>query len=282
MSRSISSWLWTVNVCRLFSLTPNRPERGPGPAQEYMADESERRRGFEGPFPVKAGPHTVAAAFLKRSGLPETARQPFKADYNGRSLAAIFSVSVAGPYNPGAPGRTPSRQRIFVCQPSKPSAELGCAKTIIERLARRAYRRQLADADREKLLKYYREGRAEGGTFEQGIEMAAPGDSGEPGFPVPHRARSRPSSPAAGVSAQRCRAGVASLVLPLEQHSRRSVARSGDWRQASESARFSSSRFGVCWRTSGRTALVDNFAEQWLYLRNLAAVSSRSQAVSGL
>ena len=157
---------------QVFSLTPNRPERGPGPAQEYMTDESGVDAGLKGRFPVKAGPHSVTAAFLKRPGLPETARQPFKADYNGRSLAAIFSVSVAGPYNPSAPGQTPSRRRIFVCQPSKPSAELGCAKTIIEKLARRAYRRQLADADREKLLDYYRGGRAEGGTFERGIEMA--------------------------------------------------------------------------------------------------------------
>ena len=165
-----------------FLLTPNRPERGPGPAQEYMTDESGVDAGLKGRFPVKAGPHTVAAAFLKRSGLPETARQPFKADYNGRSLAAIFSVSVAGPYNPGAPGQTPSRQRIFVCQPSKPSTELSCAKTIIEKLARRAYRRQLADADRQKLLNYYREGRAEGGTFEQGIEMAVRAILASPDF----------------------------------------------------------------------------------------------------
>ena len=220
---------------QVFSLTPNRPERGPGPAQEYMTDESDVDAGLKGRFPVKAGPHTVTAAFLKRPGLPETARQPFKADYNGRSMAAIFSVTVAGPYNPGAPGQTPSRERVFVCQPSKPSAELGCAKTIVERLARRAYRRQLADADREKLLNYYREGRAEGGTFERGIEMALRAILASPDFLFrierdPERCRRRN-----GVSAQRCRTGFSSVVLPLEQHSRRSAARSCDWRQASES-----------------------------------------------
>ena len=257
---------------RSFSLTPNRPERGAGPAQQYMTDESDVDAGLKGRFPVKAGPHTVTAAFLKRPGLPEAARQPFKADYNGRSLAAIFSVSVAGPYNPGAPGQTPSRQRIFVCQPSKPSAELGCAKTVIERLARRAYRRALADTDREKLLNYYREGRAEGGTFERGIEMALRAILASPDFLF--RIERDPQRVASGSAYQLSDVELASrlsffLWSSIPDDQLLDLAIGGKLRNS----RILEQQIRRMLVDKRSEALVENFAEQWLYLRNLAAVT---------
>ena len=257
---------------QLFSLTPNRPERGAGPAQEYMTDESAVDAGLKGRFPVKAGPHSVAAAFLKRPGLAEAARQPFKADYNGRSLAAIFSVSVAGPYNPGAPGQTPSRQRVFVCQPSKPSAELGCAKTIVEKLARRAYRRQLTDADREKLLNYYQEGRAEGGTFELGIEMAVRAILASPDFLF--RIERDPARVAGGSVYKLSDVELASRLslflwssIPDDQLLDLAIA------GKLQTPRVLEQQVRRMLADTRSDALVDNFAEQWLYLRNLAAVT---------
>jgi len=49
--------------------------------------------------------------------------------------------------------------------------EESCAKKILTTLARRAYRRPVADADVEPLLRFYSKGRSEG-TFEQGIQAA--------------------------------------------------------------------------------------------------------------
>jgi hypothetical protein len=64
-------------------------------------------------IPVKAGPHTVAATFVKKtSALLETELQPlpvhFNMDRHPRIQPAVYTVSVLGPYNATGPGDTPS------------------------------------------------------------------------------------------------------------------------------------------------------------------------------
>src|SRR4029453_14388063 len=67
---------------------------------------------------------------------------------------------------------TPSRRRIFVCSPAAPVREGACARTILTPLARRAYRGMQTPANVQVLVDFYQKGRADGGTFEQGIEFA--------------------------------------------------------------------------------------------------------------
>ena len=59
-----------------------------------------------------------------------------------------------------------------MCYPSRPSEESTCASTIFSTLAHRAYRGFEADEDVNALLRSYRETRAEGGSFEVGIQRA--------------------------------------------------------------------------------------------------------------
>jgi hypothetical protein len=142
--------------------------------------------------PVTAGPHVVSVAFIKKASvLSEGARQPFKADYNGRTQAAIFSVSVAGPYNPTGVSETPSRRRLLECRAAKPADEAACAKTIVTSLARRAYRRAPTADDVQELLKFYKEGRADGGAFEAGSRWPS-----APCSPAPTRSASSAIRPA--------------------------------------------------------------------------------------
>ena len=127
-------------------------------------------------IPVKAGPHVVAATFIKKtSALLETELQPlqvhFNMDRHPRIQPAVYTISLLGPYNASGPGDTPSRRRIFVCRPTAPAQEEGCASRILSTLARRAYRRPLTDADIAAPMKFYREARAQSG-FDDGIEMA--------------------------------------------------------------------------------------------------------------
>src|SRR5690348_4744455 len=82
---------------------------------------------------VKAGPHTVAAAFPKKlSALPETERQPYQAHFNmdrhPRIQPAVYSLTINGPFDATGPGDTPSRRRILVCKPGGPGEEDVCAK----------------------------------------------------------------------------------------------------------------------------------------------------------
>jgi Protein of unknown function (DUF1592)/Protein of unknown function (DUF1588)/Protein of unknown function (DUF1585)/Protein of unknown function (DUF1595)/Protein of unknown function (DUF1587)/Planctomycete cytochrome C len=258
---------------QLFTLTPKRPARGePPPDDQYGGDDTDVDAGLNGRFQVKAGPHTVAAAFLSKPGYPEAARQPFKADFNGRSLAAIFSVSVAGPYAAAGAGDTPSRQRIFTCRPGTPDAT--CARSVTATLARRAFRRAVTDADVNKLLAYYEQGRSERtseeGAFEAGIEMVVRAILSSPDFLF--RIERDP---------QNLESGAAYRISDVELASRLSFFL---WSSIPDDELLDAAIRGrlrtpaVLERQVRRmladkrsAALVDNFAEQWLYLRNLNA-----------
>jgi hypothetical protein len=128
---------------------------------------------------VKAGMHKVGLAFLNATDVPMD-------DLNQHYLRSvldtnpipgyIFSpqvsqVIIMGPYEGARPKDTPSRRKVFVCQPAGETEEVACAKKIIANLATRAYRRPVTDGDVESLLNLYQKGRNKGG-FEDGIELA--------------------------------------------------------------------------------------------------------------
>ena len=124
--------------------------------------------------PVPAGPHQVGVTFVKNpTELLETRRQPYNAHFNmhrhPRISPAIYQVSINGPYAAKGPGDTPSRRRIFIAQPSTPEEEEACARQILSNVMRRAYRRQVSESDAATPLEFYRNARAEGG-FDSGIE----------------------------------------------------------------------------------------------------------------
>jgi mono/diheme cytochrome c family protein len=224
---------------------------------------------------VTAGTHKVAVAFLKKpSSLLETERKPLNVHFNfyrhPRIGPAIYEISIIGPFSASGPGETPSRQRIFVSQPTTSDHEEECAKRIVADLARRAYRRPVDDQDLQAPLELYRVGRAEG-SFEAGIESAVASVLVNPQFLFrieldppgiePGKAyriselelasrlsyflwSSMPDDELLGLAA----AGQLGQPDVLEQQVKRMLA---DERSQS---------------------LVTNFAGQWLYLRNLESV----------
>src|SRR5213594_3965487 len=117
---------------------------------------------------VKAGPHIVAATFLK-----DTVKSEGILDLTGNQafFEGVGTVSIAVPYGAKVPGDTPSRRKIFICRPSGPQDEENCATKIITSLARRAYRRSIEADEIPTLLIPYQAAR-EHGTFEDGIRMA--------------------------------------------------------------------------------------------------------------
>ena len=131
--------------------------------------------------PVTAGLHEIRATFLmKTNAVSEGFRKPFLKPYIGRGPtdnretregAALREMEIMGPINPGGAATSPTYQRVFVCKPAKSADEAPCAKAILSKLARRAYRRPVTDADLKVLLDFYNEGRASG-TFEAGVELA--------------------------------------------------------------------------------------------------------------
>ena len=118
-------------------------------------------------------------------------------------------------------------------------------------------------------MDFFRRGRQDGGRFEAGIDLALRRMLASPKFVF--RVERDPAGRGAGpvVSAARPRAGVAAVVLPVEQHPDDELLDLAAARAGCARRRRSSGRCGGCWRDPKAQALVDNFAGQWLQLRNL-------------
>ncbi len=105
--------------------------------------------------------------------------------------------------------------------PAESSEEADCARKIITTLTTKAFRRPATDADIEVMTAFYRSGREEGGNFDYGIEAVVQRILTDPDFI--YRAEIEPAECRAGLALpdQRSRAGLAPVVLPVEQHSGR-------------------------------------------------------------
>jgi mono/diheme cytochrome c family protein len=126
-------------------------------------------------LPVKAGERQISAAFLARFvPVPSQVNEEFISGTGGPARPmGVDSVIVSGPFTTKAvagAGDSASRRQVFTCWPGRAQEELPCAKTILGRLAHRAYRRPVSDLEIEDLLAAYQEGRKDA-DFEAGIGM---------------------------------------------------------------------------------------------------------------
>lgn len=121
---------------------------------------------------VSAGPHEVGVAFVERS-LAESDDWLQSFDPRGGldRVAQMAGVQIVGPFHPTGLGDTPNRRKIFVCHPASESEELPCARQIIAKLEREAYRRPITDADLAAPLAFFADAR-KGASFDAGIENA--------------------------------------------------------------------------------------------------------------
>ena len=157
--------------------TPWSPAEAGDPEWERYVRESAAH--LEVRVPVDAGPHVVGVSFVRNRWEPEGPLQPVmkgavlsnNEKYHGN--AEVQALTIEGPYEGAVPEDTPSRRRIFVCDPAAGPEEEACAERILSRLARLAYRRPPAERDVETLLEFFRDGRAKaGGSFDTGIQLA--------------------------------------------------------------------------------------------------------------
>ena len=156
----------------LFTFGPAPRDNEPNP---YVTGSTVEVR-----VPVDAGPREVGVAFYRTPPvLVEQVRARFQNPRTagntggpGGALPSVGRVTIAGPHDARGPGRTPSRDRIFVCRPTSPADEPGCARTILSTLARRAYRQPVTAGELDVLVEFYEMGRADGGSFDDGVELA--------------------------------------------------------------------------------------------------------------
>ena len=72
----------------------------------------------------------------------------------------LARAEVTGPYNAGAAVDTKSRRAILVCRPKSAAAETPCARRILTGLLRRAWRRNVTQAEAAPFLASYAKARA--------------------------------------------------------------------------------------------------------------------------
>jgi hypothetical protein len=261
---------------RVKLFTTKRPGSG---SDHSVVDQDMNVRLF-----VKAGPHSIAVAFPKKpSVLLETERQPYQAHFNmdrhPRPRPAVYSVTVNGPYEAKGPGETPSRRRIFSCRPETATEESACARRILMTLMRRAYRRPVTETDLAVPMKFYQQARTQDG-FEGGIEMALRAVLVSPEFLF------RVEQDPAGVAPK-----TAYRLSDLELASRLSFFL---WSSIPDDELLDTAIAGTL-KTPAvlekqvRRMLADprskvlatNFAEQWLYLRNLSSATPDMRIFAG-
>ena len=144
-----------------------------------------------GPYSVRAGPHRVTAAFLKRAEGPLedlvsphewslADRQIGAGGYGITALPHLKELVIGGPYRVTGVSDTPSRSRIFSCRPATPDDARPCAERIIARLATNAWRRPVSAPEIADLMAFYDEGAADG--FEIGVRTALQAVLASPDF----------------------------------------------------------------------------------------------------
>jgi len=129
-------------------------------------------------FKTTAGLHAVGATFPQTNFAPILdLDQHFVRDtlQTGPTPGFTFfphvgTVRIEGPFNATPAQDSPSRRRLFVCQPTAPADEAACARKIVTQLATRAFRRPPAAGDVDTLMKFFQSGRKEG-DFDHGVEM---------------------------------------------------------------------------------------------------------------
>jgi mono/diheme cytochrome c family protein len=256
--------------------TNQKAKEGFDPAAATKLSMSQPKDNVEARIHVSAGPQTVTVAFEQRSfGPAQDLMEPIDRSTfdpsDPKGLPHVLSVSIGGPFNPQGSGDTPSRRKIFVCHPDRASDELPCAKKIISTLASHAYRGPVSGADLETLLSFYQSGRNKG-TFETGIEMALRRILSDPQFV--YRFERDPANVAPGTPYR---------ITDLELASRLSFflwSSIPDDELLDVAARGKLHDHAMLQRQVRRMladpradSLVSNFADQWLYLRNLRGVN---------
>ncbi len=243
--------------------------------EEYVLHADE---GLEVRLPVEAGARLVGVSFPRETWEDEGVLQPRQAGFAlainemSDSNPRLGRIEITGPYEVTGAGDTASRQRIFSCYPDgvARTAETACAREILSRLGRLAFRRPLTPTDVQTLVEFFERGRRDG-TFETGIQFALERLLADPEFVFRIERDPVDASP-----------GTTYPVAPVELASRLSfflwssipddelLARVEDGSLSDPNVLRSQVRRML--DDARSEALVDNFVGQWLFLRNMRTV----------
>jgi hypothetical protein len=242
-------------------------------------NSSDRDGSIDLSIPIKAGTHMVGVTFVAANYRPSL---DLIKQFDRKSLEdnpipqleyypAVGILRIQGPFNPTRPEDSASIRKVFSCHPATEAQEEGCAKEILTTIMRRAFRRPVRPEDWEWVQGFYQEGRR-GGDFQDAIELALRRILDSPQFLV--RTEREPSNVVPGQPYR---------ITDLELASRLSFflwSSIPDDELIKAAAEDKLHTPAVLERQVRRMladakadALVQNFGDQLLYLRNLPATS---------
>jgi len=226
-------------------------------------------------IPVSAGLHKVAVTWQQKNAA-ET-HEPLELHtrdidlQNMNGLPTLDYVDIVGPFNVAGAGDTASRRHIFTCYPQAASEEAECATGILAGIGKRAYRRPLDDADLNLIYSFYEDGAANGG-FELGIQTALRFILTSPEFLF--RSEPDPEGVAPGAVYELDDLALASrlsffLWSSIPDDELLDLAAAG---RLSDPEVFDT-QIDRMLQDPRAASLVDNWAAQWLFLRNLKSIN---------
>ncbi len=203
---------------------------------------------------IAGGQHDLGVTFLPE-GAPvlERLRQPYQASFNlhrhPRLSPAVYQVTITGPYDARGSGDTPSRRLIFGSGRTDASA-------VLAPILRRAWRRPVTEEDLARVLPFAQEAPS----FEAGIEAALAAilvsreflfrtEADQPQSPYRLRDLELASRLSFFLWSSIPDDTLLEGPLDVERQARRML------------------------RDPRAKSLVTNFADQWLYLRNLESIT---------
>ncbi|MDF1656878.1 MAG: DUF1592 domain-containing protein [Verrucomicrobiales bacterium] len=233
---------------------------------------------------VKAGSQDLGVTFVKNpSSVEETLRQPYDAHFNfhrhPRISPAVYQVSITGPFETTGAGDTASRRRVFSYLPEGTDDEIEAARKNLGALMRIAYRRPITEDDFDEIMAFFEEGR-KAGNFEDGVELALSAILVSRDFLF--KLEKDPEEMAAETPYRINNLELASrlaffLWSSLPDEELLLLAEQGVLHQSGK-LREQVRRMLEDPRSK---ALVTNFADQWLYLRNLDSITPDGRLFPG-
>jgi mono/diheme cytochrome c family protein len=229
-------------------------------------EEQEDARRFEVRTRIPAGKHDVVVTFLSDHAKSESTELPV--NDKGRPVVRMLNVDwveIGGPFNVTGPGDLASRRVIFSCKPATVSEQEPCAASIFSRLARKAYRRPVTAKEVDGLMRFYRMGKEDSGNFEAGVQLGLKAMLVSPNFLF--RIERDPVKTTHPVTDLELASRLSFFLwssIPDEELLTLAEKKQLRPNLDAQIARMLADRKS--------TALVDNFAGQWLHLRNLMLV----------
>jgi hypothetical protein len=217
---------------------------------------------------VKAGERFIRASYPELANLENPL---LNINPDMRRALFVDYLDIVGPFNPSK-ARPASYQKVFTCTEATPR----CARTILTGLLERAYRRPVTEAEIASKLELVTLAQREGDPFEEGIRLALQAILASPNFLF--RVESDTPAPPAP-AARRSGNDTTQPVSDIELASRLSYFL---WASMPDQELMKLAKAGVLSQPPILEAqvrrmlvdakaynLVDNWAAQWLQLRNL-------------